>query len=166
MENKKEKSPSVKKGAKEKKYGLIGIRMSLEEEEQIRANAALYGYYSLSLYCKNVLLGKRISNTKRLQIEDTIIRSQIAEISAKIGKIGINYNQVVRLINSNTKKLEEKGQTENVRATVFYLQKLEKETEKLIGQVSKMNEIVKSIESRIDTMEKNYNENEDGVSVE
>ena len=77
----------------------------------------------------------RLTEAEEAQVRSdmaSLIRNQINEISAKISRIGSNYNQVVRKYNTSCSARKSNGDPViNTRATVFYMERLSTLTEEL-----------------------------------
>ena len=106
-------------------------------------------YYASHDACASnrVLLLKKKVTIQRETITDRSIRNQINEISGKIGKIGVNYNQVVKLLQSLSNTTKKDGRpvinTKIVASQMDQIAKLTKEIkkqqERLIEQVAMVN---------------------------
>ena len=132
---------------KEKKRDVrYTIRFTEEESERIKTDMKNLNFLSFSKYTRSLLLKKKVT-IQRETITDRSIRNQINEISGKIGKIGVNYNQVVKLLQSLSSTTKKDGRpvinTKIVASQMDQIAKLTKEIkkqqERLIEQVAMVN---------------------------
>lgn len=77
----------------------INFWVTQEEYESIKADQQSMDYTNLSKYLRTLVLRKKIP-IKKVVVTDRAIRKQINDISIKIGRIGANYNQAIKKINS------------------------------------------------------------------
>ena len=82
---------------KEKRTISHKFRVTEEEEIQIRRDMANADYLSMSKYFRDVILRRKIV-LERTDLGDRTVRNQINDLSAKIERIGVNYNQAVRAL--------------------------------------------------------------------
>lgn len=127
----------------EKKTVYIGFRVTESEMERIRADMASIDCLSVSKYIRLLLLRKKIT-IQKVHITDRSIRNQINDITAKIARIGNNYNQVVKRYNQLSIAKRKNGDPViNSRSMMYYLDKLESLT---IELRQKQEEIIEKIE--------------------
>lgn len=93
---------------KENKTVKISFRMTEEETAKLDAEMALEGFRSRSKYIRKVLLRGRIKR-RFLSRNSANIAKQIEILRAEIKRIGVNYNQVVRAVNSMAKLRDKRG---------------------------------------------------------
>ncbi len=93
---------------KENKTVRISFRMTEEDVAQLDALMALQGFRSRSKYLRNVAIGPRVSR-RNLRRTDANLSKQIEILRAEIKRIGVNYNQVVRAVNSMAKLRDRQG---------------------------------------------------------
>ena len=82
--------------------------MTEEDVAQLDALMALQGFRSRSKYLRNVAIGPRVSR-RNLRRTDANLSKQIEILRAEIKRIGVNYNQVVRAVNSMAKLRDRQG---------------------------------------------------------
>lgn len=82
--------------------------MTEEETAKLDAEMALEGFRSRSKYIRKVLLRGRIKR-RYLSRNSANIAKQIEILRAEIKRIGVNYNQVVRAVNSMAKLRDKRG---------------------------------------------------------
>lgn len=58
------------------------------------------GYKSIARYIRDSVLGRTMYVPKKVKLTDRGLRDQLNAILASIQKIGVNYNQVVKVINT------------------------------------------------------------------
>ena len=82
--------------------------MTEEETAKLDAEMALEGFRSRSKYIRKVLLRGRIKR-RYLSRNSANIAKQIEILRAEIRRIGVNYNQVVRAVNSMARLRDKRG---------------------------------------------------------
>ena len=82
---------------KEKRTISHKFRVTEQEEIQIRRDMANADYLSMSKYFRDAILRRKIV-LERTDLGDRAVRNQINDLSAKIERIGVNYNQAVRAL--------------------------------------------------------------------
>lgn len=125
------------------------FRVTETEEIQIRRDMANADYLSMSKYFRDMVLRKRVTIT-RVAVTNRTTRNQINDLSAKIERIGVNYNQAVRALHSALNAKVVKG-----KAAAYYLSLLAslsdeiiKRQEEIIDRVSKMDTNPETIEEQ------------------
>ena len=110
-----------------------------KEEIQIRRDMANADYLSMSKYFRDMILKRKVT-LEKVQITDRTTRNQINDLSAKIERIGVNYNQAVRALHGALNAKVVKG-----KAAAYYLSLLAslsdeiiKRQEEIIDRVSGM----------------------------
>ena len=93
---------------KENKTVKITFRMSEEEAAKLDAAMALEGFRSRSRYIRHVLMRGRLRR-RYLSRNAANLSKQIEILRAEIKRIGVNYNQVVRAVNSMAKLRDRQG---------------------------------------------------------
>ena len=93
---------------KENKTVKITFRMSEEEAAKLDAVMALEGFRSRSRYIRHVLMRGRLRR-RYLSRNAANLSKQIEILRAEIKRIGVNYNQVVRAVNSMAKLRDKQG---------------------------------------------------------
>ena len=82
--------------------------MSEEEAAKLDAVMALEGFRSRSRYIRHVLMRGRLRR-RYLSRNAANLSKQIEILRAEIKRIGVNYNQVVRAVNSMAKLRDKQG---------------------------------------------------------
>lgn len=82
--------------------------MSEEEAAKLDAVMALEGFCSRSRYIRHVLMRGRLRR-RYLSRNAANLSKQIEILRAEIKRIGVNYNQVVRAVNSMAKLRDKQG---------------------------------------------------------
>ena len=115
------------------------FRVTEKEEIQIRHDMANADYFSMSKYFRDMILKRKVT-LEKVQITDRTTRNQINDLSAKIERIGVNYNQAVRALHGALNAKVVKG-----KAAAYYLSLLAslsdeiiKRQEEIIDRVSGM----------------------------
>ena len=115
------------------------FRVTEKEEIQIRRDMANADYLSMSKYFRDMILKRKVT-LEKVQITDRTTRNQINDLSAKIERIGVNYNQAVRALHGALNAKVGKG-----KAAAYYLSLLAslsdeiiKRQEEIIDRVSGM----------------------------
>ena len=94
--------------SKNPKSYRLGFRVTEDEYEKILADMKTANYLNTSKYLRACVLNKRI-RLERIKDRDTVICGSINEVSKKLSKIGINYNQVVKALNTALKYKDRYG---------------------------------------------------------
>ena len=86
----------------------VNVRFSDDEFEKLNAQMVLEGYRNRSRYIRETLLVKRIlgGNCRRTEAN---ITKQLALLKAEVVRIGNNYNQKVRTLNTLAKLRDKSG---------------------------------------------------------
>ena len=115
------------------------FRVTEKEEIQIRRDMANADYLSMSKYFRDMILKRKVT-LEKVQITDRTTRNQINDLSAKIERIGVNYNQAVRALHGALNAKVVKG-----KAAAYYLSlraslsdEIIKRQEEIIDRVSGM----------------------------
>lgn len=115
------------------------FRVTEKEEIQIRRDMSNADYLSMSKYFRDMILKRKVT-LEKVQITDRTTRNQINDLSAKIERIGVNYNQAVRALHGALNAKVVKG-----KAAAYYLSLLAslsdeiiKRQEEIIDRVSGM----------------------------
>ena len=93
---------------KKNKTVKISFRITEEEAAKLDAEMALEGFRVRSRFIRDVLLRGRIRR-RYLSRTDSNIVKQIEILRAEIKRIGINYNQVVRAVNTLAQYRDKRG---------------------------------------------------------
>jgi hypothetical protein len=123
------------------------FRVTEKEEIQIRRDMANADYLSKSKYFRDMILKRKIT-LQRVTVTDRTTRNQINDLSAKIERIGVNYNQAVRALHASLNAKVVKG-----KAAAYYLpllanlqDELIKRQEEIIQRVSEIPPCPETIE--------------------
>lgn len=87
---------------------VISLRLSDNEFEKLNAQMLLEGYRNKSKYIRETLLVKRIQRRNFRRTEANITK-QLALLKAEIARIGNNYNQKVKALNTLAKLRDKNG---------------------------------------------------------
>lgn len=93
---------------KENKTVKISFRITEEEAAKLDAVMALEGFRVRSRYIRTVLLRGRVRR-RQLNRTDANITKQIEILRQEIKRIGVNYNQVVRAVNTLAQLRDKRG---------------------------------------------------------
>lgn len=93
---------------KENKTVKISFRITEEEAAKLDAEMALEGFRVRSRYIRTVLLRGRVRR-RQLNRTDANITKQIEILRQEIKRIGVNYNQVVRAVNTLAQLRDKRG---------------------------------------------------------
>lgn len=85
---------------KRKRSVLIGCWMSEEDVARLDSLMAMEGFRNRSKYLRTKLLGARVNTRRNFRKTDANLAKQVLLLQTEIRKIGINYNQVVRAVNT------------------------------------------------------------------
>ena len=86
----------------------ISFRMTEEDVAKLDALMSMEGYRSRSTYIRKKILGARVFR-RNLRRHEANISKQIELLRAEIRRIGVNYNQVVRAVNSMSRLRDKRG---------------------------------------------------------
>lgn len=126
---------------------FVGLRFTEDEFEKIRTQMAKADYLSISKFIRDRALNKQIKVRKNIVLTDRNLRNMINDISARIAKIGVDYNQATKQMNSLSKKTRSDGSPViNSRAANFYLTKVATMTIELKEQMNLLISIVERLE--------------------
>lgn len=78
---------------------------------------AMMGYRNVSLFIREQILGTRVQRRNLSKTEANLSR-QIEQVHTEIKRIGINYNQVVRAVNTLAKLRDKRGNAVITAATI------------------------------------------------
>ena len=82
--------------------------MTEEDVAKLDALMSMEGYRSRSTYIRKKILGARVFR-RNLRRHEANISKQIELLRAEIRRIGVNYNQVVRAVNSMSRLRDKRG---------------------------------------------------------
>ena len=109
---------------KEKRDIWHHFRVTEKEEIQIRRDMANADYLSMSKYFRDMILRRKIT-LEKVTVTDRTVRNQINGLSAKIERIGVNYNQAVRALHGALNARGKDGEPRvKAKAAAYYLSQL------------------------------------------
>lgn len=88
---------------------MVAVRFSDAEFEKLGTQMQLEGYRNRSKYIRETMLVKRIQRRNFRKIEANTAK-QLALLKSEISRIGNNYNQKVRALNTLAKLRDRNGQ--------------------------------------------------------
>ena len=91
------------------KRHMVAVRFSDAEFDKLNTQMELEGYRNRSKYIRETMLVKRIQRRNFHRTEANITK-QLALLKAEISRIGNNYNQKVRALNTLAKLRDRNGQ--------------------------------------------------------
>ena len=91
-----------------KKTVHITFRLTEEEAIRLRSLMTLMGYRNRSTFLREQLLRGRVQR-RNLRRTDANLSRQIEQLHAEIKRIGVNYNQVVKAVNTLSKLRDKRG---------------------------------------------------------
>ena len=86
----------------------VSLRLTEEEHIRMKSLMAMMGYRNVSLFIREQILGTRVQRRNLSKTEANLSR-QIEQVHTEIKRIGINYNQVVRAVNTLAKLRDKRG---------------------------------------------------------
>ena len=126
---------------------FVGLRFTEGEFEQIESQMKKADYISISKFIRDRALNKQIKVRKNIILTDRNLRNMINDISTRIAKIGVDYNQATKQLNALSKKQRADGSPViNARAANYYLNKVAVMTKELKEQMDLVINIVDSLE--------------------
>jgi hypothetical protein len=124
----------------------INFWVTQEEYESIKADQQSMDYTNLSKYLRSLVLRKKIP-IKKVVVTDRAIRKQINDISIKIGRIGANYNQAIKKINSLAGATRKNGDPVlNTKYLTHQLDRLERMSSQVITLQQSLIETVNQLD--------------------
>lgn len=123
------------------------FRVTEKEEIQIRRDMANADYLSMSKYFRDMILKRKVT-LEKVQITDRTTRNQINDLSAKIERIGVNYNQAVRALHGALNAKVVKG-----KAAAYYLSQLASLSDEIIKRQEEIIDRVSGMALRPDNIE-------------
>jgi predicted DNA binding CopG/RHH family protein len=121
-----------------KRDKTIFVRVTEDELERLTSDMRSQDYLCMSVYLRDVLLRRKVT-VQKYHITDRSIRNQINDISAKISKIGTNYNQLVKKVNELAVSKRKNGDPViNSKFLSYYLDKLQTATTQLLAQHNRL----------------------------
>ena len=126
---------------------FVGLRFTEGEFEQIESQMKKADYISISKFIRDRALNKQIKVRKNIILTDRNLRNMINDISTRIAKIGVDYNQATKQLNALSKKQRADGSPViNARAANYYLNKVALMTKDLKEQMELVINIVDRLE--------------------
>ena len=126
---------------------FVGLRFTEGEFEQIESQMKKADYISISKFIRDRALNKQIKVRKNIILTDRNLRNMINDITTRIAKIGVDYNQATKQLNALSKKQRADGSPViNARAANYYLNKGALMTKELKEQMELVINIVDRLE--------------------
>ena len=126
---------------------FVGLRFTEGEFEQIESQMKKADYISISKFIRDRALNKQIKVRKNIILTDRNLRNMINDITTRIAKIGVDYNQATKQLNALSKKQRADGSPViNARAANYYLNKVALMTKELKDQMELVINIVDRLE--------------------
>ena len=123
------------------------FRVTEKEEIQIRRDMSNADYLSMSKYFRDMILKRKVT-LEKVHITDRTTRNQINDLSAKIERIGVNYNQAVRALHGALNAKVVKGKT-----AAYYLSLLASLSDEIIKRQEEIIDRVSGMTPRPDNIE-------------
>ena len=123
------------------------FRVTEKEEIQIRRDMSNADYLSMSKYFRDMILKRKVT-LEKVHITDRTTRNQINDLSAKIERIGVNYNQAVRALHGALNAKVVKG-----KAAAYYLSLLASLSDEIIKRQEEIIDRVSGTAPRPDNIE-------------
>ena len=126
---------------------FVGLRFTEGEFEQIESQMKKADYISISKFIRDRALNKQIKVRRNIVLTDRNLRNMINDISTRIAKIGVDYNQATKQLNALSKKQRADGSPViNARAANYYLNKVAVMTKELKAQMDLVINMVDRLE--------------------
>jgi outer membrane protein assembly factor BamA len=126
---------------------FVGLRFTEGEFEQIESQMKKADYISISKFIRDRALNKQIKVRKNIILTDRNLRNMINDITTRIAKIGVDYNQATKQLNALSKKQRADGSPViNARAANYYLNKVALMTKDLKEQMDLVINMVDRLE--------------------
>jgi archaellum component FlaC len=92
----------------EKTKVFIGIRLTDDEYIRLKSLMSMMGYRCVSLFIRDQLLKTRVQRRNLRRTEANLSR-QLEQLTTEVKRIGVNYNQVVKALNTLAKLRDSRG---------------------------------------------------------
>lgn len=114
------------------------VRLTAKEDIEMKSAMELEGYRSIAKYIRHRLLSKDIRR-RNLRIRDENLEKRFALFVADMKKVGVNYNQVVKAVNTLMKQHSTNGRSSfSRRSMIQKCTELEALTKTMIEALEKM----------------------------
>lgn len=134
--------------AKDPRNRLVPVRFTEKEYIQLRTEMKNNDYLSTSKFIRAKVLDKHIIIKKHV-MTDRSLRNQINNLTAKIERIGVDYNQATKRFNTLSTVIRLDGTPViNARAANYYLKRLYALTKDLSDDVNRLIDIVENYDVR------------------
>ena len=121
---------------RKKKTIIVRFRVTEEELARLESLMAMEGFHNRSNYIRKCVLGGRVNVRRNLHKTEANLTKQVLLLRTEIRKIGINYNQVVRSLNTFAKLRDKRGNAVISEITVHgHLEDLKSMMEKALSKV-------------------------------
>ena len=115
---------------------IIRFRITEEELATLESLMAMAGFRNRSNYIRKCVLGGRVNVRRNFRKTEANLTKQVLLLRTEIRKIGINYNQVVRSLNTFAKLRDKRGNAVVSEITVNgHLEDLKSMMEKALNKV-------------------------------
>lgn len=119
------------------------VRFTEKEDIQLRLEMANMDYTSVARFLRDKVLDHQIIIRKDVILTDRNLRNQINSLSAKVARIGVDYNQATRRFNYLSKQKRQDGSPViNARAANYYLTRIHSLTKDLKEEMDRVIDIV------------------------
>ena len=127
--------------------------MTEDDVAKLDSLMAMEGFRNRSTYMRRKLLGARINARRNLSKTDANLAKQVLLLRTEIRRIGINYNQVVKAVNTLAGLRDRRGQAVVTEMT-------------LDGHLSDLKSMMTSALEKVDDIARNISGNETDSSSE
>ena len=125
--------------AEEPRDRRITVRFTEKEYIQLRQQMDNVDCLSAAKYLRARALNQTIQIRRDIRYSDRELRNQINRFSATVARIGVDYNQATKLLNSLSRQQRPDGSpVVNARAVNYYLAKIYTMTRNLCSSVNKL----------------------------
>lgn len=120
----------------------ITVRLTEKEYEKLMLQRDLSGYRSISIYIRDVLFSTRIQRRNYSKTDANLAR-QVTMLRSELRRIGINYNQRVKALNTLTKLRDKKGNL------IINMRDIDRDTLEMKRMMEEMVKVVNELYSRV-----------------
>lgn len=120
----------------------ITVRLTEKEYEKLMLQRDLSGYRSISIYIRDVLFSTRIQRRNYSKTDANLAR-QVTMLRSELRRIGINYNQRVKALNTLTKLRDKKGNL------IINMRDIDRDTLEMKRMMEEMVKMVNELYSRV-----------------
>lgn len=118
---------------------MVTLRYTEGEFLQLQEQMETDNYKSVSRYIRDRSLNRKVRITKEVFLTDKDLRRKVNALSARIGRVGVNYNQATKKFNQLCRAYRSDGSPViNTRAANYYLHQIHAMTKEIKDLMNKV----------------------------